>query len=73
LQKLVPEIIADDIQPSPAGVHAQALDPDGGLVGDFVINNTGNMIHMINAPSPVATISLAIGEHIAGMYSKFNG
>ena len=72
LQKLVPEITADDILPSPAGVRAQALAPDGGLIDDFLINNTGTMIHVINAPSPAATSSLAIGEHIVGIYSKIN-
>ena len=68
LQKLVPEITADDISHSPAGVRAQALAPDGGLVDDFVINKIGNMIHVINAPSPAATSSLAIGEYIANIY-----
>jgi len=72
LQKLVPEITADDISPSPAGVRAQALAPDGGLLDDFVINDTGTMIHVINAPSPAATSSLAIGEHIADIYSRIN-
>ena len=68
LQKLVPEITADDILHSPAGVRAQALALDGSLVDDFVINNIGNMIHVINAPSPAATSSLAIGEYIANIY-----
>ncbi len=68
LQKLVPEITADDISHSPAGVRAQALALDGSLVDDFVINNIGNMIHVINAPSPAATSSLAIGEYIANIY-----
>ena len=68
LQKLVPEIMADDISHSPAGVRAQALASDGGLVDDFVINNIRNMIHVINAPSPAATSSLAIGEYIANIY-----
>ena len=72
LQKLVPEITADDISSSPAGVRAQALAPDGGLVDDFVINDTGTMIHVLNAPSPAATSSLAIGKHIADIYSRIN-
>ena len=70
LQKLVSEITADDISHSPAGVRAQALASDGGLVDDFVINNTGSMIHVINAPSPAATSSLAIGDYIANIYSE---
>ena len=72
LQKLIPEISEDDIEPSPSGVRAQALDPNGNLVDDFVINNNGRMIHVVNAPSPAATSSLAIGEHIAGIYDKIN-
>jgi len=68
LQKLVPEITADDISHRPSGVRAQALGPDGGLVDDFMINNNGSMIHIINAPSPAATSSLAIGEYIANIY-----
>jgi len=67
LQKLVPEITADDISHSPAGVRAQALSSHGCLVDDFVINNIGNMIHVINSPSPAATSSLAIGEYIANI------
>jgi len=73
LQKLVPEITVDDISSSPAGVRAQALAPDGALLDDFVINDTGTMIHVINAPSPAATSSLAIAEHIAGIYAGING
>jgi len=68
LKKLVPEITADDISHSPAGVRAQALASNGDIVDDFVINNIGNMIHVINAPSPAATSSLAIGEYIANIY-----
>ena len=68
LQKLVPEVTADDISHSPAGVRAQALAQDGSLVDDFVIKGTRSMIHVINAPSPAATSSLAIGEYIANIY-----
>ena len=68
LQRLVPELKADDIIQSPAGVRAQALAPNGSLVDDFVITNVKNMIHVVNAPSPAATSSLAIGEHIANIY-----
>ena len=68
LQRLVPEIKEDHIETSPAGVRAQALDPEGFLVDDFVIKNTNNMIHVINAPSPAATSSLSIGMHINKLY-----
>ena len=50
LQKLVPDLKADDIIQSPSGVRAQALAPNGNLVDDFVIKNIRNMIHVINAP-----------------------
>ncbi len=68
LQKLIPDITPDDIINSPSGVRAQALAADGSLVDDFVITNIRNMIHVINAPSPAATSSFAIGEHIVKLY-----
>lgn len=65
LQHLIPEIEADDLEPAPAGVRAQALKPDGGLVDDFFILRGTRTLHVCNAPSPAATASLKIGEHIA--------
>jgi L-2-hydroxyglutarate oxidase len=65
LQTLIPEIQADDIIPSPAGVRAQALKPDGKLVEDFLILEDQNALHVCNAPSPAATASLEIGKAIA--------
>lgn len=62
LQTLVPEIQADDIIPSPAGVRAQALKPDGSLVQDFYFLPRENALHVCNAPSPAATASLEIGN-----------
>jgi L-2-hydroxyglutarate oxidase LhgO len=64
LQRLVPSLHAEDIHPAKAGVRAQALGPQGRLVDDFKIEARGNAIHVLNAPSPAATASLAIGEHI---------
>ena len=64
LQRLVPAIGIDDLQPGGAGVRAQAVAADGALLDDFVIRQTGNTIHVLNAPSPGATASLAIGENI---------
>lgn len=61
LQRLVPEITADDLEPAPAGVRAQALNRDGTLVDDFVIQENGRMINVLNAPSPAATSALNIG------------
>jgi L-2-hydroxyglutarate oxidase LhgO len=50
--------------PAPAGVRAQAVDPDGSLVDDFRISRIGPVTTVRNAPSPAATASLAIAEHI---------
>ncbi|MCY3003635.1 MAG: L-2-hydroxyglutarate oxidase [Planctomycetota bacterium] len=65
LQRLVPEIREDQLVPAEAGVRAQALAPDGSLVDDFLIQREGRVVHVLNAPSPAATASLAIAEHIA--------
>ena len=51
-------------------MRAQALSADGYLVDDFVISENKKMIHVVNAPSPAATSSLAIGKYIAGIYSE---
>jgi (S)-2-hydroxyglutarate dehydrogenase len=65
LQKLIPEICEDDLVPGGAGVRAQALWPDGGLVDDFLIVKGSSTVHVCNAPSPAATASLEIGRVIA--------
>ena len=65
LQKLIPEIQADDLVPTHAGVRAQALRNDGGLVDDFLIIHLRHWVHVCNAPSPAATSSLEIGKAIA--------
>jgi L-2-hydroxyglutarate oxidase LhgO len=73
LQKLVPEIRAGDIAPGGAGIRAQAVSPDGSLVDDFRIVTAADAIHVVNAPSPGATASLAIGRHIAGLAAQTFG
>jgi L-2-hydroxyglutarate oxidase len=65
LQRLVPEIRADDLVPAAAGVRAQALARDGSLVDDFLLVESARALHVCNAPSPAATASLAIGRRIA--------
>jgi L-2-hydroxyglutarate oxidase len=65
LQRLVPEVVEDDLERAGAGVRSQALDPDGTLVEDFRIEDRPGEIHVLNAPSPAATASLAIGAVIA--------
>jgi L-2-hydroxyglutarate oxidase LhgO len=64
-RRYVPDVSADDLVPASAGVRAQALDPDGSLVDDFRIHRLGPITAVRNAPSPGATSSLAIAEHIA--------
>ena len=67
LQKLVPTLSMDDITPGRAGVRAMALDNDGNMIDDFKIVYHGNALHVLNAPSPAATASLAIGNAIREM------
>jgi L-2-hydroxyglutarate oxidase len=64
LSKLVPGIGPQDLIRADAGVRAQAVGKDGKLVDDFVIQRTQNQVHILNAPSPAATASLAIAKHI---------
>ncbi len=64
LQRLVPEVRAEHLNPAPAGVRAQAVDRFGRLVDDFLWVDTARMVHVVNAPSPAATASLAIAERI---------
>lgn len=64
LQRLCPALRAEHLVPAPAGVRAQALFPDGALVDDFLIEERGNEVHVLNAPSPAATASLAIAGAI---------
>lgn len=65
LRKLVPEIQAGDIVRGGAGVRAQAVSADGALVDDFKFAESARSLHVLNAPSPAATASLAIGDYIA--------
>lgn len=67
LQRLVPDIRPADLDAGGAGVRAQAMAPEGTLVQDFHILARDQALHVLNAPSPAATASLAIGEHIAGL------
>ncbi len=64
LQRLIPSLQDEDIKPCKSGVRAQAIGRNGRLVDDFKIEKRKNSIHVLNAPSPAATASLAIGEYI---------
>lgn len=70
LQKLVPELRDEDMWPGGSGVRAQIVTAEGSLVDDFLIVEAPGAINVLNAPSPAATASIAIGRHIAGIASK---
>ncbi len=67
LQNLLPAIKSEHLVPGGAGVRAQLCMPDGSLVDDFLILQKPGVINVVNAPSPAATASLAIGAHIAAL------
>lgn len=68
LQKLIPEITAEDLVPGGAGVRAQALKSDGSMVDDFYFIPGKRSIHVLNAPSPAATASIEIGKEIMARF-----
>ena len=70
LQRLVPEIQPADLATGGSGVRAQAIAPEGDLVQDFHFIARPNALHVLNAPSPAATASLAIGAEIAAMAAQ---
>jgi L-2-hydroxyglutarate oxidase LhgO len=70
LQRLVPELREDDLVAGGSGVRAQAMRADGTLVEDFEYVVHDRAVHVLNAPSPAATASLAIGEEIAELALK---
>ncbi|SHE33630.1 L-2-hydroxyglutarate oxidase [Desulfacinum infernum DSM 9756] len=71
LQKLIPDIAEGDLAPGGAGVRAQALDRNGSLLDDFAIVRSPGVVHVLNAPSPAATSSLAIGDYISRIARSF--
>ena len=66
LRRLVPELEGDDLVPGGAGVRAQGVLPSGDFVHDFHWIERRGAVHVLSAPSPAATASLAIGSEIAG-------
>ncbi|GAA1010568.1 L-2-hydroxyglutarate oxidase [Nocardiopsis tropica] len=67
-RKLLPELVAADLRPAPAGVRAQALGRDGALLDDFRVDTHGRVVCVRNAPSPAATSSLAIAEFLTDTF-----
>jgi len=73
MQALVPEIEKGGVRRAGSGVRAQALEPSGALVDDFRIVEAERQLHVLNAPSPAATASIAIGRTLAAMAQKSFG
>jgi L-2-hydroxyglutarate oxidase LhgO len=67
-QTFVPSLRVSAVEPAPAGVRAQSIDPDGSLVDDFRIHHLGPIVAVRNAPSPAATSSLAIARHVVDQW-----
>ena len=70
VRKYCPAIALSDLKPYPAGVRAQAVSRDGKLIDDFLFMNTKRSVNVCNAPSPAATSSLPIGEHIVDQITQ---
>ncbi len=70
LQRLIPSLTMDDLEPGRSGVRALLLRTDGDTRDDFRIEYTDHSIHVLNAPSPAATASLAIGAQVADMLTE---
>ena len=73
LQRLLPEVRPRLLRRAGAGVRAQALAPDGALVDDFLIRESGRAVHVLNAPSPAATSALAVGDAVAELAAGLLG
>ena len=73
LRRLLPEIQERDLVPGGSGVRAQAVSTNGALLDDFSIIQGREAVHVLNAPSPGATSSIAIGEHIADLAAESFG
>ena len=71
LQRLMPCLEEQDLVPGGSGIRAQAVDKDGCLLDDFAIVQQTRMIHVINAPSPAATASLAIGKELVKVSKSY--
>ena len=65
MQRYLPALHESQVSFGPSGVRAQVLGPDGSMVDDFLMERDGDVLHVLNAPSPAATASLAIGSRIA--------
>ncbi len=73
LRRMIPDLSTEDLQPTQAGIRAQAVGLDGRLIDDFRTVRSERMIHVLNAPSPAATASLALGRQIADWAASASG
>jgi (S)-2-hydroxyglutarate dehydrogenase len=73
LQRLIPELVSQDLDSGGSGVRAQALNCDGNLIDDFHFVYTEGILHVSNVPSPAATASLAIARYIVDMIVQHAG
>jgi L-2-hydroxyglutarate oxidase len=73
LRRLVPELDGSSLRPARPGIRAQAISADGRLVDDFAFATSPRCVHVLNAPSPAATASLAIGDHVAAQVAGILG
>lgn len=73
LRALIPDLQMDDLVPGRAGVRAMALAPEGEMIDDFKMIHNGNALHVVNAPSPAATASLAVGAEVARQAEQYFG
>ena len=70
LQKLIPRIQSSDLVTGRTGVRAQAVTPEGNLLDDFCVEKGQRAVHVLNAPSPAATASLAIARQVADEFDQ---
>ena len=70
LRRLIPSLQMDELEPGRAGVRAMALGAEGEMIDDFRFEIHGSALHVLNAPSPAATASLAIGNAVTDMAEK---
>jgi L-2-hydroxyglutarate oxidase len=70
LRSLVPEVRDEDLVPATPGVRAQAINRDGSLVEDFLIEQDFGIVHVLNAPSPAATSALEIAKHVVRLLDQ---
>ena len=73
IQRLVPDLREDDLEPGPSGVRAHIVLPDGALVGDFELRGDERVLHVINAPSPAATSAFTLGRHVVETMEQLAG